>query len=57
MLRMMRLPQDNHEALEPTPERIESVQQVLNRHNPSSLYYTAMLILLSLSPYATLRKP
>lgn len=55
MLNITRLPPEHHEAILPTSETIQSVRQVLRRHSPSSIYCTALLVILALSPYANTR--
>lgn len=51
MLGMTQLPPEDHEALSPTPEIIQSIRRVLRRHGPSSINYAVVLVVLALIPY------
>ena len=55
MLKITQLPSDHHDAVHLTPKFVESVRQVLRRHNPSSLYYAGLLVVFALTPYGKTR--
>ena len=56
MLHMMQLPRDHHESNPVSAKNLQAVEQVLHSIYPSSLYYSGLIVILALSPYATTRK-